>query len=309
MNIGVTLRRRVCARITTAGAFVIVLSLLLVTSVSAGCNSSSGGALTLIPDYALRAIIWDVNGIMTGDLPPATAGHIEREWEVNLEDTGISLDDIETIIVVPSRNGDLRILEGNFDFAQIRDDLGDEEGYEYEEYLGYKLWTHTWWGTAALLDKGGYVLMGSEAAVKYVLDSLSRGSGSLLDLDKDDTDLRRALKRVGNGWIVTAARGCGVRHIPGCEYRGVESVGIAISRGKEAEMINFKMAFLFDSESTAKSKSERREVQKFLRDEFYDELPRGVDIENVIVDGEFVVITATVDREAMYFMSAYPRRW
>ena len=307
MNIGVTLRRRVCARITTAGAFVIVLSLLLVTSVSAGCGSSPGGAQALIPDYALRAIIWDVKGITKGDLPPATAGHIEREWEVNLEDTGISLDDIETIIVVPSRNGDLRILEGNFDFAQIRDDLGDEEGYEYEEYLGYKLWTHTWWGTAALLDKGGYVLMGSERAVKYVLDSRSRGRGSLLN--KDDTDFRRALKRVGNGWIVTAARGCGVRHIPGCEYRGVESVGIAISRGKKAEMINFKMAVLFDSESTAKSKSERREVEKFLRDEFYDELPRGVDIENVIVDGKFVVITATVDKEAMYFMSAYPRRW
>ncbi len=307
MNIGVTLRRRVCARITTAGAFVIVLSLLLVTSVSAGCSSSSGGALALIPDYALRIIIWDVKGIMTGDLPPATAGHIEREWEVNLEDVGISLDDIKTIIVVPSRNGDLRILEGNFDFAQIRDDLGDEEGYEYEEYLGYKLWTHTWWGTAALLDKGGYVLMGSERAVKYVLDSLSRGSGSLVD--EDDTDLRRALKRVGNGWIVTAARGCGVRNIPGCGYPGIESVGIAISRGEKSEMVNFKMAFLFDSKPTAKAKSERREVEKFLRDEFSDEIPREVDIEDVIVDGEFVVVTATVDREAMYFMRAYPRRW
>ena len=29
----------------------------------------------------------------------------------------------------------------------------------------------------------------------------------------------------------------------------------------------------------------------------------------MIVDGEFVVITATVDMEAMYFMRAYPRRW
>ena len=239
---------------------------------------------------------------MTSDLHPATVGHIEREWEVNLEDTGISLHALETIIVGPSRNGDLRILVGDFDFAEIRDHLNDEEGYKHEEYLGYKLWTHTWWGAAALIEKKGYVLMGSERAVKYVLDSLSRGAGFLFD--EDDNDLVRVLKRVGNGWIVTAARGCGVR-----PTRWINSVGIAISGAEESEMINFKIALLFDSEPTAKSKSQMRDLEELLKNECEDEIPREVDIQDVIVDGEFVVIGATVNRDAMYYMRAYPRRW
>ncbi len=306
MNIGIALGRQALWLFTSAGTFAIILSSLLFISVSAGCGSSSGGALALIPDYASRISLWDVKGTLTGDLPPATVGHIEGEWEVNLEEIGISLNDIETIIVVPSRNGDLRILEGDFDFAQSRANL-DDEGFEQEEYLEYEIWTHTWWGAAVLLEKQGHVLMGGERPVKYVLERLSRGSGFLLD--KDDTALGRALKRVGNGWVVMAARGCGVQNIPGCEYAVIEAVGIAISRGEESEMLKFKVALLFDSESTAKSKSERRELEEFLKDEFRDEIPQEVDIEDVSVDGEFVVITATVDREAMYYMRAYPRRW
>ena len=281
--------------------------MLIVASLSAGCGwSSPGGAMALIPDYASRIAIWDVKGILGGDFPPEIAARIEREWEANLKDIGISLQDIETVIVVTSNRGDLRILEGNFDFAQIRDALGDE-GYEYEEYLEYKLWSHMWWGAAAPLEKEGNVLVGSEWAVKYLLDSLSSGSGFLFD--EDDTDLGRALKTVGDGWIVTAAKGCGVRMIPGCEYAGIEAVGIAMSEGRGSEMINFKMAFLFDSEPTAKSKSDRREVEDLLKDEFRDEIPREAGIREVDVDGQFVVVSATADEKVLRSMRAYPRRW
>ena len=306
MKIGIASRGHFLPNPKRPKLIAIVLSLLIVASVSAGCGTSTGGATALIPGYASRIAIWDVKGVLAGDLPPERAARIEREWKANLEDTGISLKDVETIIVVTSNRGDLRILDGNFDIDRIRDDLGDE-GFEYEEYEGHKLWTHMWWGAVAPLEKEGNVLMGSERSVKYLLDLLSSGSGFLFD--EDDTDLGRALKRAGDGWVVTAARGCGVRMIPGCEYAGIEAAGIAMSRGGESGTVKFEMAFLFDSEPTANSNSERREVEDLLKDEFKDEIPREVEIEDVKVDGQFVVVSATAHENEMQYMRAYPRRW
>lgn len=262
--------------------------------------------MALIPGYASRIAIWDVKGVLDGDFPQEVAARIEREWKANLEDSGISLKNVDTIIVVTSNRGDLRILDGNFDLTRIEDALGDE-GFEFEEYEGFKLWTHMWWGAVAPLERGGNVLMGSERSVKYLLDLLSSGSGFLFD--GDDTDLERALRKAGDGWVVTAARGCGVRMIPGCEYAGIEAAGIAMSRGGESGTVKFKMALLFDDEPKAKSNSERQQVEDLLEDEFREEIPREVDIEDVNVDGQFVVVGATVDERVLRSMRTYPSRW
>lgn len=291
----------------TPQVILVVLSLVIVASVSVGCGgASAGGAMALIPGYASRIAIWDVKGVLDGDFPQEVAARIEREWKANLEDSGISLKNVDTIIVVTSNRGDLRILDGNFDLTRIEDALGDE-GFEFEEYEGFKLWTHMWWGAVAPLERGGNVLMGSERSVKYLLDLLSSGSGFLFD--GDDTDLERALRKAGDGWVVTAARGCGVRMIPGCEYAGIEAAGIAMSRGGESGTVKFKMALLFDDEPKAKSNSERQQVEDLLEDEFREEIPREVDIEDVNVDGQFVVVGATVDERVLRSMRTYPSRW
>ena len=102
MKIGIASRGHFLPNPKRPKLIAIVLSLLIVASVSAGCGTSTGGATALIPGYASRIAIWDVKGVLAGDLPPERAARIEREWKANLEDTGISLKDVETIIVVTS---------------------------------------------------------------------------------------------------------------------------------------------------------------------------------------------------------------
>ena len=265
--------------VTAGFAITLLLMSLVVFSSAVGCNSSRGGALELIPDDVTRVVVWDVETILDGDVPSREADRFEDAWEDDLEEFGMFLDDIGTMVQASGDDGTVWILDGDFDFTQIRDDLDDQD-YEDGEYRGYELWTYGYGfvDSAAFLEKEGYVLMGGEEAVKNVLKSHSRGSGFLLD--DDDTDLGRALQKVGDGWFVVAEENCDVP----LDIRGCEAGGAAVTRGEESWSVNITSAFLFRNERTAESES------RDLEDELDGE---------VAVDGRFVVITATADEDEL----------
>ena len=263
-----------------AAVAVIVVVVLIMRG-----GSLPGGPLGLVPDDASWVQVVDVERILAGDAPDDSADDFEDEWEDRLDDIGVSLDDLDTLVQAQGDDGTVLVFGGDLDFEQIRDEL-DDARYDDDDYRGYEVWDDgdLWVEAAALLDGRGEVVVGSTDAVEGVLKALSRGSGTLLQ--DDDNDLRRALERAGQGWVVFGLEGC-----QGAGVRGCEAVGAAVSEGSESYLVETTFAYLFRNERTAESELED------LEDYLDDELSRDVDIEEVKTDGEFVIVTVSVDED------------
>ncbi len=263
-----------------AAVAVVVVVVLIMRG-----GSLPGGPLGLVPDDASWVQVVDVERLLTGDAPGDSADDFEDEWEDRLDDIGVSLDDLKTLVQAQGDDGTVLVFGGDLDFEQIRDEL-DDARYDDDDYQGYEIWDDgdLWVEAAALLDGRGEVVIGSTDAVEDVLKALSRSSGSLLQ--DDDNDLRRVLERVGQGWLVFALEGC-----QGAGVRGCEAVGASVSEGSESYLVETTFAYLFRNERTAESELED------LEDYLDDELSRDVDIEEVKTDGEFVIVTVSVDED------------
>ena len=263
-----------------AVAVVVVVVLIM-----RGGGSLPSGPLGLVPDDASWLRVVDVERFLAGDAPDDSADDFGDEWEDRLDDIGVSLDDLDTLVQAQGDDGTVLVFGGDLDFEQIRDEL-DDARYDDDDYQGYEVWDdgNLWVEAAALLDGRGEVVIGSTDAVEDVLKALSRGSGSLLQ--DDDNDLRRVLERVGQGWLVFALEGC-----QGAGVRGCEAVGAAVSEGSESYLVETTFAYLFRNERTAESELE--DLEDYLDDEF----SRDVDIEEVKTDGVFVIVTVSVDED------------
>ena len=269
------------------GALLIAVAVVVVVIliVRGGGGSLPPGPLGLVPDDVWSVQVWDVEDLLSRDAPDDLADGFEDSWEDRLDDIGISIDDVETLVQATGDDGSFVILAGEFDFEQIKDELDDAD-YDDDEYQGSEMWAEgqLWVSAAAILEGRGEVVLGSVEAVEGVLKSLNRGSGSLLQ--DDDHDVRRALKRPGQGWYVVASEGCS-----GADVRGCEALGAAVSRGSESYLVKITSAFLFRNERTAESE------MSDLEDHLDDEFPRYVDIEDVSTDGMFVIVITTVDED------------
>ena len=263
-----------------AAVAVVVVVVLIMRG-----GSLPGGPLGLVPDDASWVQVVDVERFLAGDAPDDSADDFEDEWEDRLDDIGVSLDDLDTLVQAYGDDGTVLVFGGDLDFEQIRDEL-DDARYDDDDYQGYEVWDdgNLWVEAAALLDGRGEMVVGSTDAVEGVLKALSRGSGSLLQ--DDDNDLRRALERAGQGWVVLALEGC-----QGAGVRGCEAVGAAVSEGSESYLVETTFAYLFRNERTAESELE--DLEDYLDDEF----SRDVDIEEVKTDGVFVIVTVSVDED------------
>ena len=264
-------------------AVVVVVVVVLLVLVRGG--SLPTGPLGLLPDDVSWVVVSDVELIMAGDATDDAADDFEDAWEDRLEDIGVFLDDLDTIVQAQGGDGSLTVVAGELDFEQIRDDLDDAD-YDDDSYQGYEIWEEgdLWIEAVALLEGRDELVIGSLDAVEGVLRSLDRSDGSLLQ--DDDNDIRRVLERVGPGWQVYAFEGC-----QGADVRGCEAAGGAASRGSESYLVEGSLAFLFRNERTADS--EMDDLEDYLDDEFH----RDVDIEEVRTDGVFVIVTTSVDED------------
>ena len=245
----------------------------------------SSGSLGLVPDDSYRVNVVNVEQILRGDVPEQLEDQLEDAWEDELEEMGVSVDDLTTLVIAYGEDGRLVVLEGEIDFEDVRDELDDAD-YDDDRYQGYEVWEEgrRFVEMVALLEERGQMVIGNAEAVEDALKTLNRGSGSLLD--DADSDLGRVLRRAGEGWFVYGTEGCRFSEIRGCL-----AAGTAVHRGDEDYLVEFTMAFLFRNERTAESEMED------LEDEIDDDLSRDFDIEEVRVEGEFVIVTVSVDED------------
>ena len=266
------------------GVLVIAAVVVAVVLIVRG-GSLPGGPVGLVPDDASWVHVVDVERFLDGDAPDDAADDFEDEWEDRLDDIGVSLDDLDTLVQAHGDDGTVLVFAGDLNFEQIRDEL-DDARYDDDDYQGYEVWEDgdLWVEAAALLDGRGEMVVGSTDAVEGVLKALSRGSGSLLQ--DDDNDLRRVLERVGQGWLVFALEG-----MPG-RWRARLRGGGRLRVGRQRELLGGDYLCLPLPQRTD-AESELEDLEDYLDDEF----SRDVDIEEVKTDGKFVIVTVSVDED------------
>ena len=261
-------------------ALAILAACLLLVTACGGGDSLPSGPLGLVPDDSSSVTVMDVEQILKGDGPDAIVDRLE-DLEDDVDVIGVDVNDLTTLVYANR----LLIMEGDIDFEEVRDELDDAD-YDDDRYQGHEFWEQgrLWVESAALLEDRNQIVIGDVDAVKDVLKALNRGSGSLLD--DADSDLGRALKRAGGGWVVSARKECRSYDVRGCN-----AIGTAIHKGDEDYVVQFTAAYLFRNERTAESE------MGDLEDEIDDSLSRDFDIEEVRQDGEFVIVTISVDED------------
>ena len=273
----------------TRAMFGLILSSLILGAAS-GCGSSPGGPFELIPYGTHYIKAWDMEGVLGPDFPLEEADRFEDYLDRNFGHLDFFLDGLETLILINGDQGRLWILEGNYDLEEIRYKLEDLD-YEDDEYRGYEVWQmENASGSLAILGEGRYVIVGTgdKDPVSDILRSLRRERGFLLD--EEDSALWQVLARAGKGWIITVVDGCDISS----DIRNCDSTGSVVSKGSDPDRIKITFTHLFRNERTAKAGAED------LEDIFEpNNWIREMNIETPEVDGNFVTINATVDKESL----------
>ena len=289
------------ARGHDAGSPVPSLRLLAVLLLAAAfvqaCGMGGGGSaelaesLELVPADAQYVGVIDAEQVLSGDVSSVIADQAEDDWEDEFDDIGVFPDELTTYVFAYREDWFLTVVEGEFDFEQIRDDLEDG-GYEDDRYRGYEIWEEVAWPdeSVALLEDRGWVVTGDTDIVKGALRTLDRGSGSLLD--DADSDLRRTLDKAGKGWMVIA----GEDECFDFEVQDCRAVGVSYHSSDDDYVVETTVAVLFRNERAAESEMDN--LEEAIEDYFEG------DIVEVILDGEFVIVTASVDEE--FFGSESP---
>ena len=280
---------------------ILLIASLIAAIAGQACGGDEGGALStgslgLVPDDFYGVTVVNVEQILRGDVPRQLEDQLEDQWEDELEQIGVSIDDLTTLVIAYGEDGRLIVLEGEIDFEDVRDELDDAD-YDDDRYQGFEVWEEgrqfvemdvVLVEMAALLEERGeergQMVIGNAEAVEDALKTLNRGSGSLLD--DAASDLGRVLGVAGEGWVVFGREGCDVYEVRGCLASGT-----AFHRGDADYLVELTAAFLFRNERTAESEMED------LEDEIDDGLSRDFDIEEVRLEGEFVIMTISVDED------------
>ena len=241
------------------------------------------------PAEAEDVTVYDFEQIRREEAPRALRDDVESYvTEYGLEEMGVLRNEVTTLVIAFGEDWYLLAVEGGIDFEHVTDQLENGD-YDYDQYRGFELWEGGAWPyeSVALLEDRGRMVIGDTEAVKSVLRMLDRGSGSLLD--DADSDLGRALKRAGEGWVSLAQEQC-----PGYDIRGCRALGVSLRRGDDDFLVEITVAVLFRNERTAESEMDDLESQ-IEEDSSFE-----FDIDDVHLDGDFVIVTGSSDEDDLF---------
>ena len=187
------------------GATVVVAVIVVAVVFALGSigTSTSNTLLAFVPSDSTSVHLQETKMILSGSAPDKYLDAYESAWEY-LDDLGFSIYEIERQVEstdIESGNR-LLVLQGDFVFADIRDELSETWNYQNSEYRGNELWEgRDWaWAAVALFEQENIVLMANRReAIREVFRNLEDGSGSLAD--EKDSRMRQFLEETSDGWV------------------------------------------------------------------------------------------------------------
>ena len=280
---------------------VIVAVVLFATGAFGGGGGVSGGGniLAYIPGDAGTLIILDNQAILDGNVPEDLVEYFQEaessggldDFPDSFDDLDVNDDDVATIAFVADKdqNDMLVIVQGDFEFDVIREDLEDGADCEDDDYRGFELWECPGGGAAALFEKDGYLVFVAEQRqddLERLLTYKSRTPEKLADAD--DSDIKGILSRTGGGWLQV------VYLLEDCVIERCEGIAIAAGEGDDSDSIPASYTVMFSSERAAAASEGDVAIDDLLEGLF---AIFGLDLEigEVKADGEFVVGSGTAE--------------
>ena len=283
---------------------VIVVVVLFVTGIIGGASggaSGGGGVLGYIPASAGLVLIGDHEALLNGDVPEDYVEYMEDEDE-DADGSGLSSgtyekididgDDVSLVaFVADQRNADyLEIVQGDFDFDVIREELEDGLDCEDDDYRGFELWECPGgdFPAVALFEKDGYLVFALERQddLEDMLTYKSRDPGKLAD--DGSSDIKRILDQTDGGWLQMAVV------TDDCPINRCQGFAFALGESDDSEAIPASYAVMFSSERAASGAEGDVEIDDLL-EKLFAELALELDIEEVKAEGEFVVGTGEAE--------------
>ena len=209
----------------------------------------------------------------------------------SFDDLDIDDDDVGIFAFVIDEDGNdsLSIVQGDFEFDVIREDLEDGADCEDDDYRGFELWECPDGGTVALFEKDGYLVFAGEQRqddLEQLLTDKSRNPEKLADAD--DSDIKEILSRTGGGWLQFALI------TEDCPIERCEGIAIAVGESDDSDSMPASYAVMFSSERAAAAAEGDVEIDDFL-EEMFANFDLDLDIGQVKAEGEFVVGSGTAE--------------
>ncbi len=231
-------------------AVLIVIGLVVLLS-RAGGASAPTSLLRLVPAGSTAVHIQKASEILGGRAPDNYRDAFETNWS-HLEDLGFSIYEVETVVWAhdEASGNRLLVMDGGFEFDDIRDELSEEWGYEDSEYRGYEVWEgRTWeWPVIALFESEGMLFMANRReAAREVFRNLQDGTGSLAA--ETDSRMRQLLDETGDGWMVHPV----FDDCPGIDR--CQALAYSLSE-RDQDSANIVAVLLFTSERAAERASD-----------------------------------------------------
>ena len=268
---------------------VIVVVVLAVTGAFGGGGVSGGGnVLGYVPGDAGLVTIGDVRTQTSRDGLEDYVAFIQDGGDDPRDTRDIGMDDdhIELFAVVyETFGGDdtLWIAKGDFEFDDIREELDDGLDCDDDDYRGFEMWECAGRGfpaAVAIFERDGYVVIASQrqADLERLLTHMRREPEQLANAE--DSDIRRVLGAVGDGWLRIAA-------VDDCPVDRCQGSGLAL-QGSDSDSIDVSFALMFGSERAAEAMEGEIGIDDYVTT-LLSVLALDLDIGNVKADGEFVV--------------------
>ena len=277
---------------------VIVVVVLLASGVfGGGGGGASGGGdwLAYVPGDAAGIGIADNRALFGGDVPEDFAEHwVDQDdgASENIYDF-VDIDEDDLIIhataVDDNLDGTLEILQGNFDFDIIREELEDGRDCEDDDYRGFELWECPGqeYPAVALFEKDKYVVVAAQrqSDLEDILTYKSRTPEKLANAA--DSDIKRLLGQT-DGWLQWAILG------GFCPIERCEGFAIALEKSGDSADMPASFALLFNSERAATAAEGNIAIDDLL-EKWFALFDLDLDIGEVKAEGEFVVGSGTAE--------------
>ena len=253
----------------------------------------------------------DAVALRNGEVPQKIVAKAkgEYDWMDYVDDistkegkTGISLQDVDTMIVAEWEQHKVFTVQGTYDSKTVGNQLNPLDHYDRVEPEGstYEAWKPI--GTnelTAMVENQVYWFLSWKEGMPF-LEEVSQGNRIVA---KPDHHMIAAMEKVGQGWLVAGLTGwkfCNNLYVEFDEDLCL-SMAFAVSTGKDSN-VNVTWAILLDSEENAQVMKQAIDDQIASREPLSSSIG-GSAISDIDIDGQFVVMQATTSTEgAVYFL-------